>query len=515
MRTFAFLSILSFAAALPAQEKKPLLIGVEYAYPGGAKQFAQTGAAMAKVYPDSITWGEMQRGPALPIDFTLMDRFVSEYQAAGFKELVLVLKSHSRWASINYLLNPVPHPQLMDAYANWVRAVVDRYQVTGKNPMPGLKRPVRFFEIGSEFSSFEPEPAEDYIVMLQRAYKAAHEASPNVVVLHAAFLAPTVFRDNPAPAKYPAEFDRVQRRINIHGLDGMHKVLDAHKSFDMVNFHALTDPTEIEPTIKWLRYEMKQRKFDKPIAISDTTPNPLIGWGPATRMPKDELIPGIVERENRVGIVIPPATENDRPALAEFFTYLLTGDANFVNWTQAYVAADMLKKIVIAADQGVGFINAAFMEDPTLFKQPRMQAGAGTAAWAGMAETEINALTQERTIKSLRPSYYALQQLQKHLKGYDTVERVKNQNVKVRLYKFTRGQTVFWVAWHDTKNLYLPGTKLPSVKYNFETDAAELVVEKMIEKPGQTKADVANIPVKNGVAELTISVRPVFIFKKN
>jgi hypothetical protein len=282
----------------------------------------------------------------------------------------------------------------------------------------------------------------------------------------------------------------------------------------MVNFHALTDPTEIEPTVKWLRSELKQRKIDKPIAVTDTTPNPLIAWGPATRMPKDELIPGIVERENRVGIVIQPATENDRPALAEFFTYLLTGDANFVNWTHAYVAADLLKKIVIAADQGVSFINAAFMEDLALFKQPRMQAGAGISAWAGMAETEINALTQERTIKALRPSYFALQQLQKHLKGYETIERVKNQNAKVRLYKFTRGQTVFWVAWHDTKNLYLPGTKLPSVKYNFETDAAEVAVEKMIEKPGQTKADMTNIPVKNGVAELTISVRPVFIFKK-
>ncbi len=514
MRCFTIISALLLAAPVFAQDKKPILIGVEYAYPGGAKQFAQLGVPMAKVYPDAITWGEMQRGPGLPIDFTLMDRFVSEYQSAGFKELVLVLKSHSRWASINYLLNPTPHPQFMDAYAAWVRAVVDRYQVSGKNPMPGLKRPVRFFEIGSEFSSFEPEPAEDYVAMLQRAYKAAHEAAANVVVLHAAFLTPTVFQNNPTPQKYAAEFDRVARRINIHGLDGMRKVLDAHKSFDMVNFHALTDPTEIEPTIKWLRYEMKQRKIDKPIAISDTSPNPLIGWGPATRMPKDELIPGVVERQNAVGIVIPPATENDRPALIEFFTYLLTGDANFVIWTQAYAAADMLKKVIIAADQGVSFINTAFMEDLALFKSPRMQAGAGTSAWAGMAETDINALTQERTIKSLRPSYYAIQQLQKHLKNYDTVERVKNQNAKVRLYKFTRGQMVFWIAWHDTPRLYLPGTKLPSVKYHFETDAPEVVVEKMIEKPGQTKAETTNVPVKNGFAELTISVRPVFIFKK-
>ncbi len=342
-----------------------------------------------------------------------------------------------------------------------------------------------------------------------------HGAARDAVVLHAAFLAPTVFQNNPKPERYTAEFDRVAKRINIHGLDGMRKVLDKRDFFDMVNLHALTDPNEIEPTLKWLRYEMKQRKIDLPIAITDTTPNPLIAWGPATRMPKDELIPGVVERQNAVGIVVPPATENDRPLLIEYFNRLIAGDPDIMVWTQAYVAADMIKKVVIAADQGVSFINTAFMEDLTPLKARLAQASAGTSAWAGMADTDLNPLTQERTIKSLRPGFFALQQLQKHLRGYETVERVKNQNAKVRLSKFTRGQTEFWVAWHETPRLYLPGTKLPSVKYPFETDAKEVVVEKMIDKPGQTKPDVATIPVKNGVAELTISVRPVFILKKS
>src|SRR4051812_15184045 len=105
MRSLAILTLLTLAGPLFSQDKKPILIGVEYAYPGGAKTFAQLGVPMAKVYPDSITWGDMQRAPGLPIDFALMDRFVSEYQAAGFKELVLVLKSQSRWASVNFLLN--------------------------------------------------------------------------------------------------------------------------------------------------------------------------------------------------------------------------------------------------------------------------------------------------------------------------------------------------------------------------------------------------------------------------
>lgn len=107
MRLIAFAFVFLVCPAVLAQPmRQPILIGVEYAYPGGAKTFAQLGVPMAKLYPDSITWGDMQRGPGQPIDFSKMDRFVTEYQAAGFTEIVLVLKSHSRWASINYLLNP-------------------------------------------------------------------------------------------------------------------------------------------------------------------------------------------------------------------------------------------------------------------------------------------------------------------------------------------------------------------------------------------------------------------------
>lgn len=503
--------LLMASAAWGQPAKKPILIGVEYAYPGGGDAFAKLGVPAAKLYPDSITWGEMQPGPGFPIDFTKMDRFVTEYQHSGFTDLVLVLKSTSRWASKNVLFNITPRPQFLDLYEAWVRAVVERYDGDGKDDMPGLKKPVRFFEVGSEFSSFEPEAAEEYIPMLERAYKGAHSASRDAVVLHAAFLTPTVFRNHPRPEKYAAEFARVEERVKMHGLDGMRKVLDAHKYFDMVNFHALTDPVEIEDTIAWLRYEMRQRKIDKPIMISDTTPNPLIGWGPATRMPPQTLF-GI--NHNAVGIMIQPATEDDRPILNDYFRKLIEGDKAATDWTHAFVAADMLKKVAIAAEQGVVLINTSFMEDLGLFKTKTMQAGAGTSAWAGMAETETNVLTQLRTVKSLRPSFYAIQQLQKHLKGYQTVERVKTHNAKVRMYKFSKGDAAVWVAWHESGRLFLPGSKLPSTKFGFEIKGETLTVEKMIDKPGQSKPETTSVAVKNGKAELTLTPWPVFVLRK-
>src|ERR1051326_4519209 len=178
MRFILTLSAALLAAQLFAQDKpKPIVIGVEYAYPGGGKTFSQLGVPAAKLYPDSITWGDMQAGPGQPIDFSKMDRFVREYHTAGFTDLVIVLKSQSRWASINYLLNPAPRPQFLAEYENWVRAAVERYDFDGIEDMPDLKRGVRFFEIGSEFRKFEPEPVEDYVIVLERAFRAAHRAS--------------------------------------------------------------------------------------------------------------------------------------------------------------------------------------------------------------------------------------------------------------------------------------------------------------------------------------------------
>ena len=99
------------------------------------------------------------------------------------------------------------------------------------------------------------------------------------------------------------------------------------------------------------------------------------------------------------------------------------------------------------------------------------------------------------------------------LKLTEKVERVKNNNAKARVYKFTKGESVLYVAWHEPPRLYLPGAKIPTVKYKFEVDGKELSVEKMIEKQGQTKPDSTTVPIRDGMAELSLTPRPVFVRK--
>jgi hypothetical protein len=90
------------------------------------------------------------------------DAYVREFQAG--EEPVICLRSASTWTSKHApRLKPsdlTPKPQFMALYQRCIAAVVERYDRDGRNDMPGLKFPVRYYEIGSEFSSYEPEPVK-------------------------------------------------------------------------------------------------------------------------------------------------------------------------------------------------------------------------------------------------------------------------------------------------------------------------------------------------------------------
>lgn len=492
--------LLGWVALAPAQH--PIRIGVEYAPPGLGKPFAALGVPAAKPYPDAITWGSMQRRADAAIDFAAIDRFVREYQQAGFRELSLVLKAKCAWGSRDPASNYAPKPEHAAVYDRWVTAVVERYDGDGKDDMPGLKYPVHTYELGSEWSTFEPTPVDDYLAMLARTHAAAHAASPRVQVLHAAFLTTTAFRDHPGPARYAAAFAAVDRRIMHKSLADIRKVLDRPQWFDAINFHALGDPTEIEDTVAWLRWEMKRRGYAKPLIISDTMPSPLIGWGPATR----DRGPA-----RSLGLVIPPATEADRPRLARYFTRLVDADAEAVAWTHAFVAADMVKKVVIAAEQGVALINTAFMEDLFPLKLKLAQAGAGTSAWGGMAEVKLNFLTQERTVVALRPSFHAIAQLQAHWRDYDAIERTRLADGRARLYRVRQGPRSWWVAWLEPARVTLPGEPLPTLEVALAVAGRRVAIEKLIDRAGQTRPETETLPVRDGRLRLTLTPAPQFV----
>jgi hypothetical protein len=287
-----------------------------------------------------------------------------------------------------------------------------------------------------------------------------------------------------------------------HSLSDIRAVFDRSDIFDLVNVHSLGDPSEIEPMMQWLRYEMGQRGYEKQVIISDTAITPFIAWGAASICKGKDL-----------GLTVLPALEDDRCVIAEHFTKLINNDVNETRWTQKFVAEDFVKRSVIAAESGVHLINLAFMEDLNLLKSPILKAGAGNSAWGGMTLTFTNILDQERTIKEIRPSFYALKQLQAHLSGYNEIERLDLSDQSVRVYKISKPSGDVIIGWYDPGKLVLQntfvsgkgGVQIPIV-------GGEASMEKAITKFGQRVSSNETLVVNNGFVSVDLDTTPIYIY---
>ncbi|MCL4418391.1 MAG: hypothetical protein M1308_04465 [Actinobacteria bacterium] len=487
-------------------ENNEIIIGVEYVFPGLAKDFAETGIEAAKPFPEAIMWEKMQKSAESPIDFSTADRFVKEYQEAEIETIFITLRSRSNWASKDYNANPSPKEEYVSLYETWVSSVAERYDRDGIDDMPGLLRPVIYFEIGSEFSSYEPEPVEDYIDMLKTAYNAIHAASENSIVLHAPFLTTTAFKDNPEPQDYEKAFAKVDKRIMFHSLKEIRIILDNNEIFDVINIHSIGNPLEIEGNIKWLNYEMDLRGYNKPIIISDTAVNPFMGWGPATN--PERKIP-------KPGIIIPPATEDDRFRLAEYFNKLIDGDEEYLKWVRAYGAADIAKMVTVAAEQNVALINTAFTEDFELAQTELFGAAAGNTSWSGMTKVKMNFTEDKHEVVKRYPSFYALKQIAGYLKDYDSIERISFEDKSLRIYKVTDENGYFFIAWFEPGYLVLPEDEIPESKLKLDVQSEKAAVENLITEIGQQNPIKETQITSNGILEMDLTSTPVFIFPQS
>ncbi|MBK7972207.1 MAG: hypothetical protein IPK07_02565 [Deltaproteobacteria bacterium] len=483
-------------------------IGLEYVFidqhdsvPVHAAALAEMGLTAVKHYPEHVMWGEMQSGPKDAIDFRRLDDYVREYQRAGFGDLVICLRANAKWAARSPGLvkwdDTNPKPEHYDAYEKWIQSVVERYDGDGSGDLPGLRWPVRYLEIGSEFSSYEPGPVAHYLETLKHAYAAAHRASASVLVAHAAFMPTTAFKTRPAASveAYRAAFQKIEVDPT-HGLDDIWAILDQPALFDVANFHALADPAEVEDTVRWLEFEMGRRGYRKPIMISDTFATPFIAWGPATSCdgPRDKL-----------GKMIPPAVESDRCRLAQFFSKLVADDDKTLRWTRGFVAEDAVQRAIVSAEQGVRMVNLAYTTDLPFLTSRLLRAGAGLTAWAGFVELK------GKCVDKRNPVFYATKQMMGHLRDYQGVQRISYPDPQVRAYQIRTPGAPRWVAWLDPGRVVLPGDEVPRRSITLPVGASHVTVEPVVNAMGQTAPERTGVPAPGGRVEVTLTPRPVFV----
>ena len=261
-------------------------ISVEYGILGVAQTYADAGVAYSKIQDAFAIWGNIEPEPG-QYQWGPLDALVLEYQQAGLTGLQMDLTALSPWASsipptlgiAPKGIDTFPKEEFLDEYAAYVASVVERYDHDGKDDMPGLLYPIHDYGIEREFTGYWPGNAEEYIRLLRIAYPAIKTADPEANVLLVALLLADIFDGNPTQAE-------IQQRL-ARNVDYMRKsvpetraILAACDVYDMVDFHALGNHTEIPPTAAWIRQELQANGCgEKAIWIGDAFPmSGLVGW---------------------------------------------------------------------------------------------------------------------------------------------------------------------------------------------------------------------------------------------
>lgn len=153
-------------------------------------------------HPGPFIWGWIERSPGT-YDWRELDSTVEKLQSRGLAILATVWPFAS-WdqaachgsqpraqGAFRELGNLLYAPCDMEAYLAWLRAMVERYDGDGVHDMPGLRHPVRHWEIlnepemqGPELCFFQEDP-QVYADLLRVSYEAVNAADPDAVVLPA------------------------------------------------------------------------------------------------------------------------------------------------------------------------------------------------------------------------------------------------------------------------------------------------------------------------------------------
>jgi hypothetical protein len=111
------------------------------------------------------------------------DNLVKKFQDPDSPDLLMILKTNNK--NINSDPNNITYTQ----YYDYVQYVVSRYNKNSSTAMPGLSKPVKYYEIGNEPDNptlNEGLTLSNYVSnRLIPAYRAARQANPEAIVLNA------------------------------------------------------------------------------------------------------------------------------------------------------------------------------------------------------------------------------------------------------------------------------------------------------------------------------------------
>lgn len=474
-------------------------LGVEYMVPGLAEVYAKTGVRWAKAMGMGFSWGDIEPEPPVKgkhnYRWEQTDRLILEYQRAGFRHFHVYVKAMNRWASSKPVKlvgggSSLPKPEYREDYQAYLRALVQRYDTNHPDHAPGLLYPVEYWEIEAEWGTgFWQGTVEEYLELLRVAYPTVKQANPRAKVILIGFFLAGVFEGHPEPKDIPATLAALpaQRRRTCEQYLAEIRQLLAHPSwFDVVEFHSLSDWSEIPGMARFLRKTMHEYGYEKPIWVGDVnyTASPLMFWG----------------------IPVPPYMEKQKPAIEATLQALARPrhprHAEAERWLRAEQSRGLVKKAVLAMAEGLAGINIGNLRDEGLFGVlPQIT---GTVAFQGLIETQgMPAKPGEP-----RPAYHALALLVQKLGGFTAVEPLEVGRGGYA-YRFTVQAQPVYLLWYDDGRRYLPGDKEPGTRVNIPLPPGQYRVTETPTARGPIPVRTVAIP--QGGWNVELNGTPIFL----
>ncbi|MBI5649181.1 MAG: hypothetical protein HZC40_01840 [Chloroflexi bacterium] len=471
--------------------------------PGLAQIYAQAGARSTRPAAETFGWRELE--PTAPREgkhdykWDKVDRYITEYQNAGFDQIQIYTTAWNEWASAKPK-NHFPDPQYLDDYEAYIFNLVTRYS----RALPGLKYPVLDYVIEREWTEFFPGTTDEYLQLLTIAHRAVKRANPNARVWLVPLMMLDVFDNNPS-ADEIARRARVNRTFR-HPISETQKLLARPELFDIIEIHALGDYTELEATTRWLRAEMQKNGYVKPIFIGDA-------MGLSQGIWANNLRAITANATDADFLTFAPLRANDAIRFVHLLeamkdTHARDHDAA-TRWFRAEHSKSLVKKFAAAIYAGYAGMNVWALADIPALHQPRI-----TSDWfvMGMIDAQLSLPTWKPGAP--RPAYYALQQTIDKLGNVSSVEKL-NTGSNVIAYRFTaRGKPII-VAWNEPGRLHFPGESEPTARATLPINAPRATITRTITEMGARAPRVETLTTTQGALTLTLDATPVFIEPAN
>lgn len=482
--------------------------GIEYVLPG--LNMHSTPATAAKYKDIGAHWVKFQDcpwrdwEPQPPTDgkhtytWEKFDNYVRWWQEYGY-QIQVHLKTISPWAvqppkgffadnkdlmkKMAPFVSTPPKDEYWDDWGALIHAVVERYDGDGVDDVPGLKYPILYYEMESEAQhTYWMGTIEEYGRILQITYEEAKKACPDVKIILAGLNFGERAKDNPSEEEARRRVEEAaQAKPEVadylrHIYEFIDKSLAMGKYYDIIEWHALGDYTEVPGTTAFIRRKLADLGFNKEIWVGDANSAPEVGTLAAWF--SKETYEG---ESGNINQILKTPTHKKY--------------AEVRKWYRREQASHTVKMLTVAIDSGCKRTFVGMLEDWWWAPQPHH----------GLTEND----------GTPRPVFRAIQFMTGNLDDWQKEGRIQGEK-GLYAFKFQFPDRDVYVVWYELNenSLDLPEAEYPSLKYAMKVDNAKtqsaqiLTLDDVCADP---KATGKQQTIEEGTIRLDLDRYPIFV----